>query len=464
MTDDTPTTVSTDEQAATDHSETASDENRSRRDALDEHAVALDTTDPTADLDDLASLHDVFADARIVGLGEATHGTREFFRLKHRLLRYLVTELDVRVFGLEANFPEALALDEYVVHGEGDPVAALAGVYFWTWQVESVLGLVEWLRAFNADRPLEDCVRFYGFDAQYTQGPVDEIVAFFQAVDPDFLETVREDLETVADDGTSAYADEHREARIEAADRVLPALHDRPEQHRGAYVEETSERDLELAARHVRVVEQAIEHRRAVHDRQEGTVDEPPATERCLRVRDRAMAETVEWILEFEDADRMAIWAHDAHLNRVENTSRDTDAAATSLGGHRADHYGDDYFALGFSFGRGSFQAFGEDPDAEDEEPARGLHEFAVDGPLRDTLEATLADLDQSPAVVNLRSAREDDRVAEWLAAPRRHFSIGSTFDPENPEEYVTEYTYSEAFDAVCYVEETTRARPIEQD
>lgn len=469
MTDDTTPTASTDDQAEETAEETrrpksTCDGNRSVLDALEEHAVALDTTDPSAALDDLDRLHDRFADARTVGLGEATHGTREFLQLKHRLLRYLVTEHDVRVFGLEANFPEALALDDYVVHGEDDPVEALEGVYFWTWQVESVLALVEWLRTFNADRPVEDRVRFYGFDAQYTQGAVDELVEYLDAVDPDFLRTVREDLETAACGGIPAHMDDDPEARIEATERAVPVLRDRLHERHPAYVDAASERAWDLAIQHVRVLEQAVESRRASHDRLEGVVDEPDATERCLRVRDRAMADNVDWIREFEDADRMVIWAHDAHVNRAEQVSRDTDATATSLGGHLADRHGDGYVALGFSFGWGSFQAIGEDPEVDGEESGRGLWEYSLDGPIPGTVEATLARLDHPLAIVDIRAAREDDRAAEWLADPQQHFSVGATFEPENPEEYLTEYAYAAAFDAVCYVEETTRAHPIEPD
>jgi erythromycin esterase len=63
---------------------------------------------------DLQCLRRIIGDARIVSLGEATHGTREFFQLKHRLLEFLVTELDFAIFGIEANYPECLRINDYV--------------------------------------------------------------------------------------------------------------------------------------------------------------------------------------------------------------------------------------------------------------------------------------------------------------------------------------------------------------
>ena len=126
------------------------------------NGTALTTTDPTADLADLEPGGRAFDEATVIGLGEAAHGTREFFRLKHRLIRYLVERQEVRLFGLEANFAETLALDRYIRYGEGDPEEALAGVYFWTWNTEELLALVEWLRAFNDGREVGDRVRFSG--------------------------------------------------------------------------------------------------------------------------------------------------------------------------------------------------------------------------------------------------------------------------------------------------------------
>src|SRR5690349_2165009 len=74
---------------------------------------------------------------------------RGFFQLKHRLLEFLVTELAFAIFGIEANYPECLRVNDYVLHGKGDPAEALAGTRFWTWDTEEVLALIEWMRSWN---------------------------------------------------------------------------------------------------------------------------------------------------------------------------------------------------------------------------------------------------------------------------------------------------------------------------
>src|SRR5271169_2485691 len=130
-----------------------------------DNAVPLATVEAGRGFADLERMRRIIGGARIVSLGEATHGTREFFRLKHRLLEFCVSELGFTLFGIEASYPECLRVNDYVLHGSGKPDEALAGTRFWTWDTEEVLALIEWMRAWN--RTHEPKVKFYGFDMQF---------------------------------------------------------------------------------------------------------------------------------------------------------------------------------------------------------------------------------------------------------------------------------------------------------
>src|SRR5258708_31318593 len=112
---------------------------------LQSAAIPLDSTSPHSGQKDLLPLLSVIGDARIVAMGEATHGTREFFQLKHRMLAFLVEKMGFTVFGIEANWPESLAVNDYVLNGKGDPAQVLAGLYFWTWNTEEVLDMIQWM-------------------------------------------------------------------------------------------------------------------------------------------------------------------------------------------------------------------------------------------------------------------------------------------------------------------------------
>src|SRR5499427_5425429 len=127
-------------------------------------AHPFDTCAPRDDQADLKFLDKLVANAHIVALGEGTHGTSEFFQMKHRIVRYLATKKGVTVFAIEANMPEAYRVTDYVLTGRGDPKALLDGMYFWTWNTHEVLDMIEWMRAFNASG--KGRIEFTGFDMQ----------------------------------------------------------------------------------------------------------------------------------------------------------------------------------------------------------------------------------------------------------------------------------------------------------
>lgn len=145
----------------------------SPRDFAAEHVHAAAVRPATAvagsGFADLAGLREIVGDARIVSLGESTHGTRECFQMKHRLLELLVEEMGFSIFAIEANMPEAYALSEYVIHGKGDPKKLIDGMYFLVWNTQEVLDMVEWMREWNVRNPPETGkprLQFTGIDMQ----------------------------------------------------------------------------------------------------------------------------------------------------------------------------------------------------------------------------------------------------------------------------------------------------------
>lgn len=136
---------------------------------LERRAHPLRTSEPTGPMTDLRPFGRMVDDATIVGVGEATHGSHEFFALKDRVLRYLVKEKGFRTFALEAPWSTGLKLDHYVQTGQGDPRAIMRAEFvraYRFWNTEEYVDLVEWMRAWNQRHP-GDRVRFVGADLGY---------------------------------------------------------------------------------------------------------------------------------------------------------------------------------------------------------------------------------------------------------------------------------------------------------
>jgi erythromycin esterase-like protein len=169
-------------------------------DWLRTHAIRLQTTEARHGFADMQPLKKVIGNARIVSLGEATHGTREFFQLKHRMLEFLVTKMGFNIFSIEANMPEAYRLNEFVLTGKGDPAALLKGMYFWTWNTAEVLDMILWMRDFNKSG--KGKVEFTGFDMQTPDVAMAIASDFITKYEPGYADSVRR----VWDDAKAASA------------------------------------------------------------------------------------------------------------------------------------------------------------------------------------------------------------------------------------------------------------------
>jgi erythromycin esterase-like protein len=152
------------------------------------HAVRLKTPEAGHGFADMRPLKKIVGNARIVSLGEATHGTREFFQLKHRMLEFLASEMGFTIFSIEANMPEAYRLNDFVLKGQGDPAKLIKGMYFWTWDTQEVLDMVLWMREFNKSG--KGRVQFTGFDMQTPDVAATIVREFVEKNDSNYAATL----------------------------------------------------------------------------------------------------------------------------------------------------------------------------------------------------------------------------------------------------------------------------------
>src|SRR5256714_10411046 len=118
-----------------------------------ETAIPLQALNAGSGFADLAPLKAVLKDARIVGLGESSHGTSEFQRVKHRLLEFLVKEMGYTAFAMEAGYSEAQPMNDYVLHGTGNRADVLSKLGYVAWDMEEFAAMVDWMRAYNRTVP-----------------------------------------------------------------------------------------------------------------------------------------------------------------------------------------------------------------------------------------------------------------------------------------------------------------------
>lgn len=404
-------------------------------DQLAAYSTPLETVDPDDSLDDLEFLADILSNKQLIGMGESTHGTREFFQFRHRLLRFLVEEHGLRVVAWEDDFSNTVALDRYIRTGEGDPRAILARGYR-PWQTTSVLEMIEWMRTFNMDRPSADKLRFYGFDTWNAGQPMAELERFFERADDDFLDQHEDAVEAIQNiEAVPPIPDGLIEEYREFPATVRTHLDENSAQYR----ETVGAEEVALPKQHTRIIDQRIEHA-------DKTFETDLGAPLPWNHRDRSMAENVSWILDHEDGAQVALWGHSTHLTTEQFVSDIKPA-----GIHLDDWYGDQYYTIGQEFGDGTFRF-------EWSGRSNG-GVVTVDSPPVETVPGILSRLKDEYTFVDISTAVETDSAGDWLTDEQKLTFHGWGFTQGR---FWHDVAVSESFDALVFVRNSSGTNEIE--
>ncbi|MEV6549849.1 erythromycin esterase family protein [Streptomyces sp. NPDC051597] len=406
--------------------------------ALGRVAHPLRTAQPLGGLADLRPFGRMVGDARVVGLGEATHGSHEFFTLKHRVFRYLVEEKGFRVFALEAPWSTGLRLDAYLLRGDGDLQQIMdeefQGTYRW-WNQTEYRDLLQWMRAYNVKHP-KDPVRFVGDDGGFAGAELyDKVNAYAAAARPELVPQLTElyrglrpttDAETYVNDYLSKPMAERKEL-AERTGRTVDLLKQRP--GTGA--------DADAHA-------WAVQHATAIHQMTTlfaFDLDDPQGVTGAMLHRDRIMAENIAW-WQHRTGDKILLAAHNGHVALRSYTPA---TYPRVQGEFLREQLGGGYLSVGLTFGQGSFNAFGQDG---------GVHRFTVGPAAPGTAEHTLDRVRYRDFVVDLRNTPAAARA--WLAAPHPVKNIGAAY-PGTAD--APQIRLAQAHDVVIHLQRVEAAR-----
>jgi len=391
------------------------------------NAIPLAGVEAGSGFADMQPLKALVGNATVVALGEATHGTREFFQLKHRMLEFLACEMGFTVFALEANLPEAFAINDYVLTGKGDPAKALAGLYFWTWNTEEMLAMIRWMRVYNADPSHTKKLRFYGVDMQTETVAYAQAKAWLEGVDPteaSRLVRIKEGMAKLPSPYAGKLSAEGHQVWGSAAKEV-EALIARLE----ARTPMGGDSDRQL--QNLRVLAQFASMQA-----------DPSGGE---KVRDESMAANLRWIQAREPGGRVVLWAHNGHIRFNPGAY-----GVNNLGWHLHQSLGKAYLPIGFAFAEGGFQAMNG-----------GLKAFDVKLQMGATLDAALAATGYPFLALDLRARPNQGPVKRWLESPQGTWRIGAGFTPGEVEGFIEKAPITDEYDALLFVNRTTRARPV---
>ena len=378
---------------------------------------------------------DPIAYKSIIGLGEATHGTSEFFKAKHRIFRYLVENHNYKIFAIEADFGESLLINDAVQRSDTSEIENLmkTKMHFWTWRTQEVKDLLIWMCNYNLNKSESEKVQYMGFDCQYNTfnpGMVKDYLTKTNAPFFSYAQNILDEAKTASQEDFTSYSQETFSNYLGQID----ALQDSVAAHKNELIQASSEKQYQLNTRLLTIVRQV-------------SVEVYYYPKSGYNYRDQYMAENAAWLWDYFDREKIVLWAHNAHIAN--------DPVFDSMGHHLNQSFATNYAPIGFLFSKGSFTAVG------------------MEGTLFTGPEVQVIEMDPKKNSINFVMANSKESVfsvkvadlqiySEWndaFASGIQYFDIGAVFN-NKPEDYyyVFQPTY---FDRIIYFDKSSASIPL---
>jgi len=412
--------------------------------------LIADTAEPLPDIDDrtFSEFFDRFGDARVVLLGEASHGTSEFYRARAAISRRLIERHGFTIVAAEADWPDAATVDRYVRHRpwrEGE-LRAFERFPTWMWRNREFDAFVRWMRQHNEQRPYERMCGFYGLDLYNLSASMRAVVDFLEEKDPELARLAHRRYGCL-DPWAENPALYGRNALIEGYARcevgVVQMLKDLLQKQIDCFAEECDEW-LDAAA-NARLVKDAEAYYRVMYH---GSAE-------SWNLRDSHMFDTLNMILDAKGSGSKAIvWAHNSHIGNAKFTDMGMHRDELNIGQLAKDRFGHDARLIGFGTHSGTVAA------ADDWDEPMKIKK--VQPSLPESYERICHESEVPKFLLDLREGKRDERLAGELMEPRLERFIGVIYRPETERwSHYSQAILPKQFDGYVWFDESEAVSPL---
>ena len=412
--------------------------------------LMAEAAEPFGDLHELCDLVERFSDRRVVILGEATHGTAEFYQARARITEMLVDRHGFNIVAVEADWPDASVYDAYV-RGLPRPVvpqSTFTRFPTWMWRNGQVADFLDRLKEINATIADPDRkVGFYGLDIYSLGASIEAVLAYLDKVDPAAARVARERYGCLAPwraeparYGRMALSRGYAVCEKPVADTLVDLLRKRLD-----YLTKDGEAFFD-AEQNARIVAGAEQYYRAIYYGDAAS----------WNLRDQHMFDTLERLLAERGPEAKAVvWAHNSHIGNAAFTEMGQVRGEHNIGQLARQRFGDEAALIGFGTDRGTVAAASDWDGLMEIKRVRPARDDFYEGRSRDTGIAAFM-LETGPG--------QRESVRAELAEPLLERAIGVIYRPET--ELLSHYFQAELsrqFDAWIWFEETEAiaARPV---
>jgi erythromycin esterase-like protein len=403
---------------------------------------------PAIDDEAFGAMFDRFGDARVVCLGEASHGTSEFYRARAAISKRLVERHGFNIVAVEADWPDAATIDRYVRHREwrSGELTAFERFPTWMWRNVEVDAFIRWMREHNQAGDYQQMCGFYGLDLYNLGGSMQAVIEFLDKEDPELARLAHRRygcLEPWADN-PQVYG---RHSLIEGYARcevgVIQMLKDLLQKQVDCFGPECDEW-LDAAA-NARLVKDAEAYYRVMY---QGSAE-------SWNLRDTHMFETLNMILDAKGPGSKAIvWAHNSHIGNAAFTDMGMHRGELNIGQLVKEQFGSKARLVGFGTHTGTVAA------ADDWDSPMRIKRVVPSLP--ESYERASHDSELPRFLLDLREGEAGREIREALMDPRLERFIGVIYRPDTERwSHYSEAILARQFDGWVWFDETCAVTPL---
>ena len=405
--------------------------------SLDKELESL-SPDPINWGNDELKFLDAYSNHAILGLGEATHGTSEFFKAKHRILRYMVEKHGFKIFAIEADFGESILINQAVLAGDKSQIESLMTkkMHFWTWRTTEVRDMLYWMCDYNVGKPEAQKVQYWGVDCQFNTYHPDMLRDTIELAALPFISFAR-DILTEAKTASTARFSGYTTTAFNSYLNKIHALKDSLIKYEEHFTGPGLDKQYPLTLQLADVIGQASE-----------VIFYAARLNATKNYRDEYMATNTTWLHEHFNNAKIVLWEHNYHIS--------DHPPSGSMGSHLKVGFPTSYGTLGFLFSKGTFTAATVVGNSFQGLNDQSLEDDPEPGSMNDAMYRAKTDV----FTVGVGALQKHDEWNQAFASGIRYFQMGSVYN-KKPASYYSNYNAG-LFDRLIYIERSTAARQLQ--
>lgn len=397
---------------------------------INENAIKIEDANPDTNLTIFNNnIPQKFTDAKVFGFGETTHQGKEFFDIKAKFFKYLVENQGVKVFIMEDSYTSEAGINEWISGGKGNTETIAKNFSIGFWNCKEVVNLLEWMRNYNLDKSKDEQIRFYGMDIQTVQNINLEIRSLVKK----YNIPVSEELLLVTDKCAEKKVEYMKST--DWADIQIPKLNEIESILLDFQKGIKNENNTEFNSA-IRALNYLSQYTYFVQNN-------------YSQDRDLKMFENAKWIIDNKSKNGKAfIWAHNEHINN-RNTGNYNGRNIYNLGRHLKEYYKNDYYSVGFDFGKGTQAGYFSN---NEEKPS--WKKVELNKPYSETYAETLIEAKDEIYFIDMSIALNGSSSDFFKKKTKQIVAGGGGFNPKNNHLY--QKKFSEMYDGLIFVKNVT--------